>query len=99
MDYLEKIIGDIETHAVEGIEECFENGVSPNELFRGKPLIYELTSEYGRTSRFKDCVKVFVDYGLIFDDKILLSVLLNDAISLEVQLNNHPEAVYQKYSL
>jgi hypothetical protein len=26
MDYLEKIIGDIETHDVNGIKKCFENG-------------------------------------------------------------------------
>ena len=33
--------------------------------------------------RFKDCVKAFVDYGLKFNDEILLSVLLDDATSLE----------------
>ena len=31
MDYLQKIIGDIEEHSVEGIIECFENGVNPND--------------------------------------------------------------------
>ncbi len=79
MNYMEKIIGEIETHSVEGIRECFENGVDPNVYFNNEPLIYELTSEYLRSSRFKDCIKAFVDYGLIFDDKVLLSVLLDDA--------------------
>lgn len=46
MNYLEKIIGDIEEHAVEGIKDCFANGVSPNDYYKGAPLIYELTSEY-----------------------------------------------------
>lgn len=99
MDYLQKLILEIELHSVEGIKECFENGVNPNDYFRGEPLIYELTSEYTRTSRFKDCIKLFVDYGLQFDDKILLSVLLDDAPSLTSQLNENSEAVKRKYTL
>jgi Ankyrin repeat len=99
MDYLSKIVGEIETHSVEGIRECFENGVSPNDYFRNEPLIYELTSEYLRSSRFKDCVQVFLDYGLIFDDKVLLSVLLDDAQSLEKQLKGKPEIVDKRYTL
>ena len=99
MDYLQKLIGEIELHSVEGIKECFDNGVNPNDYFRNEPLIYELTSEYTRTSRFKDCVRAFVDYGLTFDDKVLLSVLLDDANALDAQLNENPDAVKRKYSL
>jgi len=99
MDYLQKLIGEIELHSVEGIRECFSNGVSPNDYFRNEPLIYELISEYTRTSRFKDCVKAFVDAGLDFEDKILLSVLLDDAQSLGAQLSDNPEAVKRKYTL
>src|SRR5437867_306292 len=99
MDYLEELIPQIELHSVEGIRECFSNGVNPNDYFRDEPLIYELTSEYTRTSKFKDCVKVFVEYGLEFEDKILLSVLLDDAQSLHPLLNNDPEAVERKYTL
>jgi len=40
-----KIIAEIELHSVAGIEECFRNGVSPNDRFRGEPFICELTSE------------------------------------------------------
>jgi hypothetical protein len=32
MNYLDKIIGEIEDHSVEGIKDCFANGVSPNDL-------------------------------------------------------------------
>ena len=99
MDYLQKLIGEIELHSVEGIKECFENGVSPNDYFRNEPLLYELTSEYTRTPRFKDCVKSFVDYGLIFNDKILLTVLLDDAQSLDSQLRDNPKALVKKYTL
>ena len=59
MDYLEKLVGDIEEHSVEGIRECFTNGISPNDQFNNAPLIDELTSEYLRSPRFKNCVQVF----------------------------------------
>ena len=99
MEKLQEIVGHIETHSVEGIRECFSQGVNPNDSFRGEPLIYELTSEYGRTTRFKECVKVFVDYGLEFEDKILLSVLLDDAKSLAFEISDDPEAVFKRYTL
>lgn len=99
MNYHEKIIGDIEEHSVVGIKECFANGVNPNDLFRGEPLIYELTSEYTRTPLFKDCVRAFVDNGLVFEDKILLSVLMDDADALDILLKRNSESVHKKYSL
>ncbi len=99
MDYLNKIIGEIETHSVEGIKECFANGLDPNVYFNNEPLIYELTSEYLRSSRFKDCVKTFMNYGLVFDDELLLSVLSDDAQSLENKLRDKPEIVDKRYSL
>ena len=99
MNYLQKLIEDIELHSVEGIKECFENGISPNDEYNNQPLIYELTSEYTRTPGFKDCVKTFVDYGLQFDNKILLAVLLDDAASLDDQLKLDPNAVNKNYTL
>ena len=99
MDYLQKIIGEIEEHSVEGIKECFANGVNPNDHFNGEPLIYELTSEYARGPKFKECVKAFVDHGLVFEDKILLSVLLDDAPALDLQIKKISEAVRRKFSL
>ena len=99
MDYLNKIIGEIETHSVDGIRECFANGLNPNVCYNDAPLIYELTSEYLRSSRFKDCVKTFVDYGLVFDDKVLLSILLDDAQSLESSLKDEPGIVDKRHSL
>lgn len=99
MDYLKKIITDIELHSVQGIKECFENGINPNQLFNGRLLIEELTSEYTRTSRFKNCVKIFVDYGLQFDDKTLLVVLLDDSSALEKLILENPEIVTNRYTL
>ncbi len=98
MDYLQKIIADIETHSVEGIKECFDNGVSPNDRYKDKPLINELITEYARGPKFKACFKTFVDYGLHFDDKILLAVFLDDAISLDSLLVDNPQAVKNTYT-
>lgn len=99
MDYFKKIITDIELHSVQGIKECFENGVSPNQLYNGKPLIEELISEYTRTPRFKDCVKLFVDFGMQFDDKSLLAVLIDDSFKLEKLIIENPEIIAGKYTL
>ncbi|WP_285058894.1 ankyrin repeat domain-containing protein [Pedobacter ginsengisoli] len=98
MDYLKKIIDEIEVHSKEGIKVCFENGINPNDYFKGKPLIYELITEYSRGPKFKECFKVFVDYGLNFDDKILLSVFLDDAVSLDALLSNNKQALKNKYT-
>ena len=99
MDYLKKIIGEIEVHSVEGIKECFENGISPNDFYNQEPLINELTSEYMRSPQFRECVKLFVDYGLEFDDKVLLSVLADDAAALELQMRTNPEALHKRYTI
>ena len=99
MDYLNKIVGKIEIHSVEGIKECFSNGVNPNSHYNNEPLIYELTSEYLRSSRFKECVQVFVDYGLVFGDKVLLSALSDNALLLEKQLKDTPGVINNRYTL
>jgi hypothetical protein len=98
-DYLSKLIGDIECHDIEGIKECFAHGVDPNGLFNNEPLIYELTSEYGRTPRFKECVNAFIDAGLIFDNKALLAVLADDAATLEKLIGSGRDIVSKRYTL
>jgi hypothetical protein len=99
MNYLQKLIGDIELHSVAGINECFENGINPNDHFRNQPLIYELLSEYTRTPRFKDCVQAFINHGLEFNDKALLAALSDDADSLEKQLPGHVDTIANRYTL
>lgn len=98
MDYLQKITADFEIHSAGGIRECFENGVDPNELYKGKPLIYEMINMYLRGPKFKDCIQAFVDFGLKFDDKVLLAVLLDDATALDNLLTGNPELSLKKYS-
>ena len=76
MNHIQKIITDFELHSVDGIREWFKSGVNPNEIVNGKPLIYELINMYTRGLSFKSCIQAFIDHGLDFEDKILLSVLL-----------------------
>ena len=99
MDYLQKIIIDFEIHSIEGIKECFENGVDPNQLYKGKPLIYEMINMYLRGPEFKNSIQTFVDFGLKFDDEVLLAVLLDNAIALDKLLADDKELLFKKYSL
>jgi Ankyrin repeat len=99
MDYLQRIIGQFEIHSVDGIRKCFENGVDPNQTHNGKPLIYELVNMYLRGPKFKDCIQAFVDFGLRFDDKVLLAVWLDDAATLDSLLIDDHELLFKHYSL
>lgn len=99
MSLLQQLITYIELHNLEGIKECFANGVDPNGLYNGEPLIYELSSEYTRSPRFKDCVKAFVEAGLQMEDKTLLAVLMDDAETLDTILSKDVSAVQKEYTL
>lgn len=99
MDYLKKIITAFELHSVDGIKECLEKGISPNQIIDGKPLIYKLINMYTRGPLFKKCMSVLVDYGLELDDPVLLAVLLDDANQLDIQLASSKKALLKKYSL
>lgn len=96
---MNEIIEQIELHSADGIRKCFSKGISPNELYNDEPLIFELTSEYTRSPRFKDCVKAFVEYGLDFNDKPLLAVLLDDSKSLNEIINTQRDILDRKYTL
>lgn len=98
MNYLQKIITEFELHSIEGIKECFKNGVNPNEIVNGKPLVYELINMYTRGPLFKNCMQAFVDNGLYFEDKVLLSVLLDNASLLDKQLSADKNAITKRYS-
>jgi len=98
MDLLQKITEDFEVHSENGIRECFKRGVNPNEIVNGKPLIYSLINMYTRGPLFKSCIQAFVDYGLDFEDKVLLSVLLENAELLDKQLTADKKAIKKKHS-
>jgi len=99
MDYLQKIILDIEIQSLSGIKECFDNGLDPNTILNGRPLIYELVNEYPRGPLFKEIVKLFIAYGLDFEDKALLAVLADDPIVLKKVLTDQPGWIQNTYTL
>ena len=98
MDYLQKIFTAFELHSVEGIKECLNRGVSANEIVDEKPLVYGLINMYTRGPGFKNCIQAFVDSGLDFEDKVLLSVLLDNAALLDKQLSVNKNAIEKRYS-
>jgi len=95
---LKELLIAFELHSPSEIQEAFNNGISPNEILNGQPLINSLIDMYARGPRFKECIKVFVDNGLVFEDKTLLAVLLDDAEMLNKILINDKAALNNTYS-
>lgn len=98
MGQLQKIYTAFELHSVKDIAAYFANGIDPNDTVDGKPLIYGLINMYSRGPVFKECIRVFVDHGLKFDDKVLLAILLDDASTLNVLLAGDKSLLQKKYS-
>jgi len=48
------------------------------QMLYGVPLFTTMVEMYMRSPRFKQCVSVFIDHGLAFDDPALLAVLSDD---------------------
>lgn len=97
MNYLKQIFTEFELHSVSGIRKCFDKGVDPNAIVDGKPLIYGLINMYSRGPVFKECIKTFVDYGLEFEDKTLLAVLLDDPVLLDARLSADKNSLLKRY--
>ena len=99
MDYQSRIVTEMELLSVDGIRTCFANGVTPNDQFKNKPLIYELISEYGRGPQFSKCVRLFIEYGLDFPDKSLLAVLADDSNALQQEFESNAQCLSHRYTL
>ncbi|MBX7044030.1 MAG: ankyrin repeat domain-containing protein [Ignavibacteria bacterium] len=99
MDHSKRILTEIEILSAEGIRDCFEKGVTPDDLHRGRPLFDELTGGYMRGPAFKECVKIFAEYGMEFGDDLLLSVLTDDAELLDRKLSLNSELAGKKYTI
>lgn len=98
MDLLQEILIDFELHSVESIRAKFIQGLNPNESWKGRPLFWELVDMYTRGPRFKECVRVFVENGLVFDDKVLLAVLLDDGTQLKALISENRNRLHQRYT-
>jgi ankyrin repeat protein len=98
IDYLKKLLVAFELHSGQQIEECFQNGIDPNQTYEDKPLFHALVNMYSRGPAFKNCVKVLLDYGLELKDEALLSILLDDPARLESHLENNPQSIKNLYT-
>ncbi|MGB5371301.1 MAG: ankyrin repeat domain-containing protein [Flavobacteriaceae bacterium] len=98
MDGLKKILVAFERHDAAGIKAAFEQGIDPDQMHDGKPLVHHLIDMYARGPAFKACIKAFVDHGLHFEDKALLAVLLNDADALDALLSADQQLLNRTYS-
>lgn len=94
-----QILYDIEVHSAEGIKEYFNGGGDPNEIHEGIPLFTKMVEMYLRSQGFKACVQVFIDHGLVFEDKALLAVFIDDAEKLEDLLKVDQSIVNKTYDL
>jgi ankyrin repeat protein len=97
-DYTQMLYS-IEVHSIEGIQDYFRQGGNPNEEHDGVPLFTTLVEMYTRTPRFKDCVKVFVKAGLIFEHHSLLAIFLDDAQKLEEIIVASAYVVDERFSI
>jgi len=97
-DY-KQMLYSIEVHSVEGIQNYFEAGADPNEVHDAVPLFTTMIEMYTRTPRFKECVNVFVRAGLVFENKALLAVFLDDTEKLKAIISGKPSIVTETYSL
>ena len=98
MDY-DELIGHIEVHSAEEIRRYFEEGGDPNAIINGRPLFTDMVEMYLRSKRFKDCVQEFINAGLAFEDKALLSVFIDDGKTLERLIAGDPAIVNNTYSI
>ncbi|WNJ18192.1 hypothetical protein [Pontibacter sp. G13] len=92
------LLGCIETHDVEGIRSCFQNGISPNENWQGVSLFHWMIRMYARSPRFSACMEAFWDAGLTVDDADIMAVLLNRAEEVRERVQAHPELLARKWS-
>jgi hypothetical protein len=99
MPDFKQVLYSIEVHSVEGIQNYFREGGDPNEVHDGVPLFTTLVEMYTRTPRFKECVKAFVQAGLVFENQSLLAVLLDDAKKLEEMVAASPTVAFETFSL
>jgi hypothetical protein len=99
MPEYEKMLYFIEIHSVEGIRKYFEEGGDPNEVHNGVPLFSTMIEMYTRTPRFKECVKLFVQAGLQYEDMPLLYVLLDDAGKLKETIHDDRSILTKQYLL
>jgi hypothetical protein len=91
-----QLLYDIELHDAAGIHRYFEESGSPNDIHHEVPVFTSMVEMYTRSPRFRDCILAFINAGLNFEDKALLSVLIDDAEKLKEVISHDPAAAITK---
>jgi hypothetical protein len=99
MPDFKQMLYSIEVHSVDGIQNYFREGGNPNEVHDGIPLFTTMVEMYTRTPRFKECVWAFVEAGLIFENKALLAVLMDDSEKLKKIISTTAAITFATYTL
>jgi hypothetical protein len=93
------IVGSIELHSVEQIQEALDAGVDARAPIRGRSPINWLTEMYSRGDNFPKCLRLLLDRGGVLDDPILTPVLLNDTDQLASALRATPSLLEHRTNL
>jgi hypothetical protein len=99
MPHYNQILYATEVHSVAGIKGYFNDGGDPNEVHDGVPLFTTMVEMYYRSPEFKDCVRAFINAGLVYEDKALLAVLAHDAGKLAACIVDDPQVVNRTYTV
>ena len=94
-----ELIWDFETHDLSGIEEKLKKGIDPNESYKDKPLVEYLIHMYTRGPKFKMCLQLLLDHGLVHSDKLMQAILLDDEVTLAKLLDKDPSVINKSYNL
>ena len=99
MPDISQLFEAIEYHSPEKIQAYFAAGGSPNDTHNGIPVFTAMVEMYTRSPRFNNCVNVFIEHGLAFDEPALLAVFTDDAERLRELIRQDHGLVFKTYSL
>lgn len=88
----------MELHSVDGLQRSFTSIEYKESKITNRELFDVLTGMYTRSSKFKQCVKAFLEAGLQIEDRALQAVLLDDARRLEHLITEDPTIIDHKIS-
>lgn len=95
----DQLIGAIECHDVAEIRAVFKAGLDPNAPIHGRPPVEWMTEMYLRSPRFPACMREILDAGGVFNDRVLLCVLLDDGDALAAALRSDRSQLARRVTL
>ncbi len=100
METLEgRLLGVLETHDAEALQQLLAQGVDARALIQGKSLVQWLLEMYFRSDRFPLCLRALLVRGAVLEAAWLETVLLDDEEALRAALRRDPELVSRRITL